>query len=247
MNRNLLYICRAALCCVSVTLLLASCSGGADKPLKSAPALKNQTDTLSWAYGQNIATVLRQGFLANLDADLVLQSARCALAGGEQSLTDQEIADAVDYIMAMYSMTNRQQAEVTANTVNKEQELYFQKLVKDNPKVKKHESGFYYEVLRPGKGPKPVYAQRVRFDYRSFLMFNGQPYDQTYGKRDPIIHVIGEPMFPGLIQAFMLMEEGSIYRFYFPYQLAFGPSGSGDIPGYTPFIYEVELHEVYPN
>ena len=75
-------------------------------------------------------------------------------------------------------------------------------------------------------------------------MLDGKPYDQTYGKRDPINHVIGEPMFKGLIEGMMLMNEGSIYRFYFPYQLAFGQQGSGDIPGYTPFIYEVELHSV---
>lgn len=232
----------------SLLLLLASCSGGADRPLKSAPELKNMSDTLSWAYGQNIAAALKQGFFNELDADLVLQSARYALAGGEQQpLSDQEVAEAVNYIMSMYAMTSQQQAQATASTVDREQEQYFEKLVKENPKVKKHPSGFYYEVVRPAKGRKPVYAQRISFDYRSFLLLSGEPYDQTYGKRDPIVHVVGEPMFPGLIQAFQLMEEGSIYRFYFPYQLAFGSAGSGDIPGYTPLIYEVELHQVYDN
>lgn len=228
-------------------LMLASCGQNPDKPLKSAPELKNMTDTLSWAYGQNIAAALHQGFLDSLDADLVLKSARYALAGGEQALTEEQTAQAVEYIMAMYAISSRQQAETTAQSVDKQQEIYFEKLVKENPKVKKDPSGFYYEVIRPAKGPKPVYAQRVKFDYRSFLLFTGKPYDQTYGKRDPIVHVIGEPMFIGLIKAFLLMEEGSIYRFYFPYQLAFGANGSGDIPGFTPFIYEVELHEIYPN
>ena len=51
-------------------------------------------------------------------------------------------------------------------------------------------------------------------------------------------------MFPGLIEAFQIMNSGSIYRFYFPYQLAFGPQGSGSIPGYTPMIYEIELHSI---
>ena len=78
-------------------------------------------------------------------------------------------------------------------------------------------------------------------------MLTGEPYDQTYGKRDPIVHVVGEPMFPGLIEAFQLMNAGSIYRFYFPYQVAFGAQGSGNIPGYTPLIYEVEVHELYPD
>jgi FKBP-type peptidyl-prolyl cis-trans isomerase len=75
----------------------------------------------------------------------------------------------------------------------------------------------------------------------------GQPYDQTYGKRDPIVHVIGTPMFPGLIEAFQLMNAGSRYRFYFPYQVCFGARGSDGIPPFTPMIYEVELHEIYDN
>ena len=93
--------------------------------------------------------------------------------------------------------------------------------------------------------PNAIYGQRIEFDYKSYLMLTGEPYDQTYGKRPPILHVVGEPMFPGLIHAFQLMNAGSIYRFYFPYQLAFGPTGASGIPGYTPFIYEIELHKTF--
>ena len=112
----------------------------------------------------------------------------------------------------------------------------------NNPNIKKHETGFYYEVLKEGKGRKAKYGDNVSFDYRSFLMLTGEPYDQTYDVREPIAHVIGKPMFQGLIDGMQLMNEGSIYRFYFPYQLAFGEKGADGIPGFTPFIYEVELH-----
>ena len=129
--------------------------------------------------------------------------------------------------------------------VDEKQEAYFSELQKSNSKVKRHPSGFYYEVMKEGKGPKAKLAQRIKFDYRGKLMFTGEAFDQTYGKREPIMHVVGEPMFPGLIEAFQLMNPGSIYRFYFPYQLAFGAAGGGTVPGYTPLIYEVELHETY--
>jgi FKBP-type peptidyl-prolyl cis-trans isomerase FkpA/FKBP-type peptidyl-prolyl cis-trans isomerase FklB len=134
---------------------------------------------------------------------------------------------------------NQQQAQI-----DQQQEDFFAQLTKEHPGVKKHESGFYYEQVKAGKGRNAKLGDRVSFDYRSFLMFTGQPYDQTYGKRDPILHVVGRPMFQGLIDGIQLMNAGSIYRFYFPYQLAFGPQGSGDIPGFTPFIYEVEVHEI---
>lgn len=226
--------------------LVACSNNGDEKPLTKAPELKTAVDSLSWAYGQNIADALQTGFFKELDADLILKSARYTLSGGkEQPMSPEEIMDALNYIMTMYSVGSRKSATETQQSVDAAQEEYFAKLVKENPKVKRHPKGFYYEVVREGKGPKATYAQRIRFDYRSFLMLTGEPYDQTYGKRDPIIHVIGEPMFPGLIEGFQLMNAGSIYRFYFPYQLAFGPNGSGDIPGFTPFIYEIELHELY--
>ena len=232
---------------IASALAFAACStGSADKPLTKAPELKTAVDSLSWAYGQNIADALHRGFFNELDADLVLQSARYTLSGGtEQPMSPKEIMDALNYIMVMYSASTQQGATQTQQNVDAAQTEYFQKLEKENPNVKRHPKGFYYEVVRAGKGPKAQYAKRISFDYRSFLMLTGEPYDQTYGKRDPIIHVVGEPMFPGLIEAFQLMNAGSVYRFYFPYQLAFGAKGSGDIPGFTPFIYEIELHEIY--
>ena len=175
----------------------------------------------------------------------VVQALKHTLEGKEQPLSDTAYAEAMQYIIATSRMYQMKQANEQKSSVEGKQNEYFSHLEKTNPNVKKHPSGFYYEVLKEGKGPNATYAQRINFDYRSFLMLTGEPYDQTYGKRDPIIHVIGKPMFPGLVDAFQLMNAGSIYRFYFPYQLAFGEHGAGDIPGYTPFIYEIELHAIY--
>ncbi len=228
---------------IPMALLLASCSGGSSK----APELMNQTDTLSWAYGQNIADALQKGWLQNLDADLVLKSAIHSLKGGEQPLTAEETKQALDYIVTMYNTQVMREANQQEASVDARQKEYFDKLLSENSKVKQHPSGFCYEVIRPGKGPNAKLAQRIRFDYRSYFLFTSEAYDQTYGKREPIVHVVGQPMFPGLIDAFQLMNAGSIYRFYFPYQLAFGPNGAGSIPGFTPLIYEIELHDLYEN
>ena len=232
-------------------LLVTACAQNNADNLKGValdagkPVLKNQTDSLSWAYGQNIAASLQKGYFATLDANLVLRSVAYTLAGGEQPLSDDEARQAVDYIMFMYSRDAQRQAVETSERVNAQQQAYFDTLVRANPDVKKHPAGFYYQQLRPGKGPLAKLNQRIRFDYRSYFMFSGEPYDQTYGKREPIIHVVGSPMFPGLIEAFQVMNAGSVYRFYFPYQLAFGEKGTGGIPPYAPMIYEIELHDAY--
>ena len=41
------------------------------------------------------------------------------------------------------------------------------------------------------------------------------------------------------------MSEGAKYRFYIPYQLAYGAAGAGaSIPPYAALIFDVELIEV---
>ena len=102
------------------------------------------------------------------------------------------------------------------------------------------------EVVKQGKGPKARFGDVVRFDYRGYNMITGELFDQTYGQRDPIDHVLGKPMFAGLIEGMQLMNAGSLYRLYVPSALAFGANGTQNIPPYTPVIYEIELHAINP-
>ncbi len=227
-------------------LLFCSCNqqgGGVSSDVKLSTAV----DTLSWAYGQNLAEAMSQGALGELDKDRVLQAVRHTLDGKPQPLSQEQTGQAINYLMFLHNAVQMDRSKQMEENMQALQNEYFAELKRTNPNVKEHPSGFFYEVLREGNGPKARLAQRIKFDYRSKLMLSGQDYDQSYGQRDSIIHVVGNPMFPGLIEGFQLMNAGSLYRFYFPYQLAFGERGSGEIPGYTPFIYEVELHEIYKN
>ena len=245
---------------LSFFLLLASCGNSQNinpdvrVDTVSAPStnLQSVKDSLSWGYGQYLANMALHGVFLDtvLNHDIVLQAFAYTLKGGTQNhFTDEMAEEAYRFIYMQYVTVLQHQAKNMAQQVDSLQQIYFDNLVKTNPAVKRHQMGdqaFYYEVLTQGKGRKAGFAERIRFDYRSFNLLSGQPIDQTYGNREPIIHVVGSPMFPGLIDAFQLMTAGSIYRFYFPYQLAFGAEGSGGaIPPYTPVIYEVELHDVY--
>lgn len=224
-------------------MLLTSCNNNRNT---EAPQLSSRNDTLSWAMGENIGMTLKEfGNVLELDNELVQKAIRHTLNGGAQPLDEAALREAMSVILYEQQAEMMQRDNQNEAQINRQQEAYFAQLVSEHPNVKKHESGFYYEVVKAGKGRTARFGDRVKFDYRSFLMFTGEPYDQTYGKRKPIVHVVGKPMFQGLIDGMQLMQAGSIYRFYFPYQLAFGPQGSGDIPGFTPFIYEVEMHEVF--
>ena len=234
---------RFALYLSTITLLglLTACNHKAE-----VLQLSTRNDTLSWAMGENIGLSLQEmGGALNLDNELVMKALRHTLDKEDQPIDDNTFREAMNYILYIQQTEMMRRDNQNEAKINGMQEAYFAQLVKEHPNVKKHESGFYYEEVKAGTGRKAVFGDRISFDYRSFLMFSGEPYDQTYGKRDPITHVVGRPMFQGLIDGMQLMNAGSIYRFYFPYQLAFGEKGSGDIPGYTPFIYEVELHEIY--
>jgi hypothetical protein len=64
----------------AVSMMITACAQNSTDFKASAlsagkPVLATQTDTLSWAYGQNIADALQKGYFAELDAELVLRSA----------------------------------------------------------------------------------------------------------------------------------------------------------------------------
>lgn len=224
---------------ILLTLLTVSCGNK-----QAQPELKTAEDTLAWAIGENIAQSITSMGNAGLkiDNEIVLQAIRNTIDGKPQPIDDSTYTETLRYFA---NLIQGQQAQSNPmNPVAKQEREYMAKLKAENPNIKEHPSGFLYEVLKEGHGPNAKYAQSILFDYRSYLMLTGEPYDQTYGKRPPIPHVVGKPMFEGLIYAFQLMNEGSIYRFYFPYELAFGEEGAGPIPGYTPFIYEIELHKI---
>ena len=222
---------------IAAGLLLISCNN-------KTPQLDNTADTVSWILGRSTAESLLNGPFKDIDQDLFIEAVRTTLNNGTQPISDSVYQETIEMLMRATQFSAKQEADNRGQQVDRLQEEYFANLVAQNPKVKKHPSGFYYEVLKSGTGANAKYASLIVFDYRSYTMLDGQPFDQTYGKREAITHVVGTPMFPGLIEAFQMMNKGSIYRFYFPYQLAFGAQGSGDIPGYTPFIYEIELHDI---
>ena len=219
-------------------LMIASCSSN------KAPKLDDPIDSISWVLGRSTAENLMSGPFKEIDKELFIQAVRATLDGDAQPISDSVYHETLDILMRVSQIAAVQQTDQQAQEVDRQQQEYFAKLVADHPDVKQHPSGFYYPVIKKGTGDNAKYASLIAFDYRSFTMLDGKPFDQTYGKREPISHVVGKPMFPGLIEAFQIMNSGSIYRFYFPYQLAFGPQGSGSIPGYTPMIYEIELHSI---
>lgn len=224
----------------AAALFFAFCSCGTKTEKK---VLTSERDTLSWAMGMSLAQTVQNGFY-DFDEDLVREAFQSCLKGGKQPLSDEAFREACNMIAFLADRAQSSKSESQARSASASQEEYFSKLLKENPNVKKSEQGFYYEVLASGSGAKAKPGLRIKFDFRSINMLTGDTITQTYGNREPIVHVVSNTMFEGLFYGLQLMPEGSKYRFYFPFEFV---KNVPDFPDFTPIIYEVELHEVYKN
>ncbi|RZL31776.1 MAG: FKBP-type peptidyl-prolyl cis-trans isomerase, partial [Pedobacter sp.] len=100
-----------------------------------------------------------------------------------------------------------------------------------------------YEVLTQGTGAKPASAEdRVTVNYKGMLL-NGTEFDSSYKRGEPTSFGLNQ-VISGWTEGLQLMTEGSKYRFFVPYDLAYGSRDAGQIPPYSTLIFEVELIKV---
>lgn len=106
--------------------------------------------------------------------------------------------------------------------------------------VKTTESGLQYEVLEATIGQKPKATDTVRVHYEGTLI-DGTIFDSSY-KRGESISFPLNGVIKGWTEGLQLMAVGSKYKFFIPYQLAYGEHGAGaSIPPYAALIFTVEL------
>lgn len=101
------------------------------------------------------------------------------------------------------------------------------------------DSGLQYKVLIMGRGKKPGPSAKVEVHYRGLLL-NGVTFDSSYDDDEPIKLKLAQ-MIKGWIEGIQLMPKGSVFVFMIPPELAYGESRSGNIPGNSTLLFEVEL------
>lgn len=104
-------------------------------------------------------------------------------------------------------------------------------------------SGLRYMVIKEGTGNKPTATSNVKVHYTgSFL--DGNVFDSSVQRGEPIDFGLNQ-VIPGWTEGVQLMKEGGKYKFYIPYQLAYGERGyPGAIPPKSDLIFEVELIKI---
>ena len=104
-------------------------------------------------------------------------------------------------------------------------------------------SGLQYQVLQEGNGKSPKATDQVKCHYEGTLI-NGKVFDSSYRRGEPATFPLNG-VIAGWTEGLQLMKEGAKYRFFIPFNLAYGTRGAGqDIPPYATLIFDVELIEV---
>lgn len=103
------------------------------------------------------------------------------------------------------------------------------------------ESGLQYEVLEKGEGEKPNENSEVTVHYTGSLI-DGKVFDSSVSRGKPISFNL-QGVIPGWTEGLQLMSKGAKYKFFIPYELAYGSRSAGKIPAFSTLIFEVQLIE----
>ena len=106
------------------------------------------------------------------------------------------------------------------------------------------ESGLQYEIITEGTGLAPKLTDSCVVHYTGRFI-DGRVFESTIPSLEPAGFT---PMgvIRGWQEGLLLMKEGGSSRFFIPYDLAYGPEGSGPIEPYSTLVFDIELLKVIP-
>jgi len=190
------------------------------------------TDSLSYSLGVIIAQNVKQQGIEGINADRMAKAIDDVL--GDKSL---EISiEQSNEIFGQYA----QQMKMKKHEGNKKAGEDFLAMNKSKAGVKVTASGLQYEVVKPGTGPNPALTDKVKVHYHG-TNISGEVFDSSVDRGEPISFPL-TGVIKGWQEGVQLMPVGAKYRFYIPYDLAYGERGSGGkIAPFSALIFDVEL------
>ena len=196
-------------------------------------------DQLSYALGLGIGHQLLQMNAEGLNIDDFAQAIKDVMTGGELKMKEAEAQQMVQQFFA-----EQEALQQAANAENgKAAKAEGEQFLAENAKkegVKTTASGLQYQVLRDGNGKQPKATDQVECHYEGTLI-DGTKFDSSYDRGQTATFPLNQ-VIAGWTEGLQLMHEGAKYRFFIPYQLAYGERGAGaSIPPYAALIFDVEL------
>lgn len=189
-------------------------------------------EKVSYALGMIIGHNLQSMNIKNLDTAAFAKAVDAVLAGEKTDMTVMQANGTVQEFL------EKQQEEA-----GREAREAGEKFLAENAKkegVTVLESGLQYTVLTEAIGQKPTADDSVRCHYEGRLI-DGTVFDSSYRRGEPATFPL-RGVIAGWTEGLQHMAVGSKFRFFIPYNLAYGAQGAGgSIPPYAALVFDVEL------
>lgn len=213
-----------------------------ENKVKSNDVKPEDISNISYLMGLNLGSSFHRMGMKDFDYDKFASSIKDVIAGKELKM---DIPAAQKSVQSFFEEFSKRQQEVMAGR-GKIAKVEGEKFLEENSKkegVVVLPSGLQYKVLKKGSGKKPTAENSVVCHYEGTLI-DGTVFDSSIKREEPASFAL-TGVIRGWTEGLQLMEEGAKYRFFIPYQLAYGERGAGtDIPPYSTLIFDVELIEV---
>ncbi|MFC2438090.1 MAG: FKBP-type peptidyl-prolyl cis-trans isomerase [Prevotella melaninogenica] len=199
-------------------------------------------DKLSYALGIGIGSQLAGMGAKELNIDDFAQAIKDVISGSDLKVDNAEAQTLVQNFFQEQE-AKQQAAAAEAGKVAKAAGEAF--LAENGKKdgVVTLPSGLQYQVLKEGDGKKPSATDQVVCHYEGTLI-DGTVFDSSYQRNQPATFGLNQ-VIAGWTEGVQLMQEGAKYRFFIPYNLAYGERGAGaQIPPFAALVFDVELIEV---
>ncbi|MBP5360434.1 MAG: FKBP-type peptidyl-prolyl cis-trans isomerase [Bacteroidaceae bacterium] len=196
-------------------------------------------DKASYALGLGIGHQLKAMGGEKLVIDDFAQAIKDVISDAKPQMDMKEAQIIASNFMAEVEEENKKKREEVGAMLK----LAGEQFLADNAKkqgITVTASGLQYEVLTEGSGRQPKATDSVKCHYEGRLI-DGTVFDSSYRRNAPATFGLNQ-VIAGWTEGVQLMKEGAKYRFYIPYNLAYGANGAGDsIPPYSALIFDVEL------
>ena len=199
-------------------------------------------DKLSYALGIGIGSQLAGMGAKGLNIDDFAQAVKDVISGTPLKVNN---AEAQSLVQAFFQEQEEKQRAAAAEA-GKVAKAAGESFLAENAKkegIVVLPSGLQYQVLKEGNGKKPSATDQVKCHYEGTLI-DGTIFDSSYQRNEPATFGLNQ-VIAGWTEGVQLMSEGSKYRFFIPYNLAYGERGAGaQIPPFAALVFDVELLKV---
>jgi len=201
------------------------------------PILTNNTDTISYIIGADIAHSFKTNEIV-VNYDLLNKGIQDGLKGADTLFKPEQIQQ----IMTAWNqqmMKAKQEKAQQESIINRKKGAEFLAENKKKEGVIERPSGLQYKIIKEGAGVSPTDSSMVEVEYTGKLI-DGTVFDSSKDRGQPMEFACNG-VIPGWTEGLKLMKAGADYMLYIPADLAYGDKKMGKIPPGSTLIFEVEL------